>query len=310
MEFINLSGSYLNARLDKKGLQKLILLPDYSPSKDKLPVGSVAVYDKEEHIISSKYLGPDTGCGMLLAKFISDIEDLEDVTNGIASRLLEKPRGLGSLGHGNHFITFYDVADTEGSPLKNGEKVVLIHSGSRERGLKLYEQGLKGDFSLEMQGQVEDYAKKNREMLLNIIKDTGKIQAEPVFDRPHNFFEINDGKITYRKGAVKLVPGEFSVLSSSMAGDALIVKAKPAISELEYSLPHSTGRKISRKKAKEGKVFLDGFPKNIYVPYFIYAENLAGEMPACYKTVEEITPSIEKYVEITGKLKPKASIML
>ncbi len=64
---------------DRHGLRRVVVLPDYSPGKGKLPVGTVAVYEKSGHEFDPEFLGPDIGCGMLLASFDKPLEDLEHV---------------------------------------------------------------------------------------------------------------------------------------------------------------------------------------------------------------------------------------
>jgi hypothetical protein len=75
-------------------------------------------------------------------------------------------------------------------------------------------------------------------------------------------------------------------------------------------MSHATGRKISRSESKKEMFFLGGFPKNVYIPYFISAENLNEELPENYKTIEETLKKIEPYAKVVGKLTPKSSVML
>ena len=163
MEFINISDTNLNANIDKQGLKKLIILPDHSPGRGKLPVGSVAVYSKKEHTPYSELLGPDIGCGMLLAKFKSKVRNLEDSVNGIAEKIISKNKGFGSLGGGNHFINFYKVKDSNISPIiAPSDQTVLIHSGSRDKGNNIYKEKLSGEDYIRKQSEILEYSKNNR----------------------------------------------------------------------------------------------------------------------------------------------------
>jgi hypothetical protein len=59
-----------------------------------------------------------------------------------------------------------------------------------------------------------------------------------------------------RKGSVRLLPGEFSVLPSHMSGDVVLVKAKDRVGEILNSMSHGTGRRMSRSECKP---FADAF---------------------------------------------------
>ena len=67
MEFKNLSGKNFEYNLDKNGLNRVVIMPDYAPGK-YLPVGTALFYEKDGHKIKKEYLGTDVGCGMALSK--------------------------------------------------------------------------------------------------------------------------------------------------------------------------------------------------------------------------------------------------
>jgi RNA-splicing ligase RtcB len=310
-KIINLSSGYPRLDFDTSGMHRAVILPDYSPCKGGLPVGIVAIYRKNEHIIEHSYLGSDAGCGMLLA-LLKDFPAgrLEEITNGIAAELLDHPTGLGSLGSGNHFVTLYESLNSSFTKVNTGDFLVAIHSGGREKGRKLYDSALLGNAYLAEQASVIEHAKKNRLEILRKISEISGCNALQILDRTHNFVEADADKIVYRKGAVKLMPGEISFVPSSMTGEAAIVRAKSAISETEFSFSHATGRRVSRSEAKKAGFFLEGLPNKIYIPYFISLEHLNTEMPQCYRTTEEILPAVSNYVTVEARLKPKSSIML
>lgn len=307
----NLYGEQITLPFNPKklrGLLRLIIFPDYAPNKG-LPTGSVAVFRADGHEINPAYIGPDIGCGMTLVRVRKPIQNLQEIMNNIAADVYAKQSGLGSLGGGNHFITLYEVAETENPMFKRGENLVVVHSGSREEGLKLFERALTGEKYLREQEKVVEFARKNRMALVDTIRKRLPQTIDVLFDRPHNYVEKDGDKIVYRKGAVKLRKGELGVIPSSMGGEAAIVSATQHIPEIEHSIPHATGRKISRSQAREKRFFLDGFPTNIYIPYFIYPENLNSELPQNYRTLEEALPKIEKYIKVEAMLVPKSTVM-
>ena len=312
MEFINLSHKPLKIGGIKKGLSKLITLPDYCPSRGLLPVGIVAIYDRENHEISSDYLGPDVGCGMTLARFKNQpLEDIEDVTNRTALILMDQTKGLGSLGGGNHFVDIYQVKDIKPDlGIDKGDHLTLIHSGSRLEGQKVFDEGITGLEYLGEYGYLTSFGSMNRKAILKHIEKASGNKLDIVLDQPHNTLEINKNNIIYRKGAVKLMPGEVGIIPSSMNGEAVLVRGKNKISELENSMCHGTGRKVSRSVAREKQFYLENSTSGVYIPYFISPENIATELPQCYNNIKDILPIIKDYVDVVGKLSPKSAIML
>lgn len=329
---INLSGKNLELSQHIRDYRRLIILPDYSPNKG-LPTGSVAIFDKKNHRINPEFLGQDIGCGMLLAKFDSKPIDLEDCTNKLARALMSHDKGLGSLGGGNHFITIYEVIESQKhqiqpiqpsqpiSDLSNGVYVVLIHSGNdgnyggdnqRELSLSYGKErdNVDNGFFFEKQRVAITYAEDNRKELLKIVIASFGVNAQIMFDRTHNFFEKTEAGFIYRKGAAKVMPDNSAVIVSSMGGDGVLVMANERVPEIEYSLPHATGRRISRSEGKKQDFFLDGFPKNIYFPYFLDVEHYNEELPPNYKQLDDVLNKMKEYVTVTAKLTPRSSMMM
>lgn len=308
----NISDKPTRLDFNPTAIKRLILLPDYSPINSSLPVGSIAVYGKDNHKINPSHLGQDMGCGMLLGIIKNfHMERIEDIINNVAGNVLYHRNydKLGYLGSGNHFITLYGVKESKDPRLNLKDILILIHSGSGKKGIDLYKNNQEFNIYFERYKEVLEYARKNRKAILEIFKKYSKSNVEILFDKVHNSIEVTNEEIIYRKGAVKVMPGEYSVISSSMSGDALIVSSKESIRDLDYSLPHGTGRKVPRSEAHEKMFFLDGFPKSIYVPYFLYAENLNGELPPCYRTLEDILPKLEPFIEAKARISPISSIM-
>lgn len=309
MELVNLTHNYLKLKkgYSLKGLKKLILLPDYSPAGGILPVGSVAVFNKKEHKITSDFLGPDIGCGMLLAKFSKPLKDIEYTNYKLVERLRSKTE-MGSLGGGNHFIDMYESDEINELGLKKGDMVTLIHSGSRLEGQYIFLEGSEGWDYYEKYCEAVEFGKENRRYLLKKVEKSSENKLEIIFDRIHNTLEESGDNIIYRKGAIKLKPNEIGILSSCMGEDALIIKAKEKIKDLEYSICHGTGRKISRSDAKEIEFDSGKIRDKICIPSTICDRYFKTEAPHCYNTLEETLPPLKDYVEVIGKLKAKSYV--
>lgn len=315
MEFVNLSDKALKFSGSKKGLKKMILLPDYCPGAGGLPVGVVAVYDRKGHNLHTDYLGPDVGCGMTFAKFRDAPENgLEHLTYSTTNELASYPKnGKVSLGGGNHFINFYEVEKindgNEELDLNEKDNVVLVHSGSGKKGKEFYEANLTNNEYIAQYDQITELAKKNREGLIGVIKKMAGVPVDILFDRNHNSIEFKPDEIIYRKGTIELHPNQYALIPSSMAGDALLIKGKQKVSELENSMAHGTGRKMSRGEAKTKNFTFDKVREKIYLPSFIPDDHIRTEHPRCYRTIEDILPAIKDYVEVVGVLKPLAGIL-
>ncbi|MBU4086481.1 MAG: RtcB family protein [Nanoarchaeota archaeon] len=309
MEFMNLSDKPLRFGGSKEGLLKMIVLPDYSPGREGLPVGVVGVYDRMSHEVQADYLGPDIGCGMTLAKFERPLEGLEYLTHNAASRLKSSSSELRSLGGGNHFITFYEavkIAEDSEVGLQAEDNLVLVHSGSGELGRQVYAHGVSGGRFMGVYDRLIGFGLQNRKNILDLIQNMAKNRMEIVSNHPHNTVELDDEQVTYRKGAIKLLPGEITVIPSSMGGDALIVRAKPQIVELENSMCHGTGRKISRSSAKSRDFDFTDLRKRVFIPSFIRDKNIQSEHPDCYRKIEEVYPAIRQYLDLIGVLSPRS----
>lgn len=307
---INLSARPLILPFQIRDIKRLVIFPDYCPTRDNSSVGSVEVYNSEGHTITSDKIGQDAGCGMLLAKFDKPLTDLEDLTNHVASDFLANPRGKGSLGGGNHFVTFYKALLSDIEKISSGDDLVVIHSGSRDEGRKLCNSKLSGRDYLKAHDEAVGYARENRRKILHNIESASGVKAVEVLDKPHNFVEETEDEVIYRKGAVKSSSGKLGLLTSHMAGEAIIYRAKEDVKDVAFSLPHATGRKISRSEARRQQFFLDSIPEGVYIPYFISIESISTELPQCYRELPEVITPTKKYIEVVSRLKPRASIML
>lgn len=129
--------------------------------------------------------------------------------------------------------------------LKDERLYFVIHTGSRLKGKEI-ESLIDSPklFDKKYESTVL-FAKENRYAINSFLE---KVYGglEIVLDKPHNTYEItDDGSALIRKGAVKLNPGETTILPSSMDGDMVMVKATPKISNylntyltvLEGSIP-------------------------------------------------------------------------
>jgi tRNA-splicing ligase RtcB len=189
-------------------------------------------------------------------------------------------KSLGSLGGGNHFIEIQHGSD--------GKIWIMLHSGSRNLGLKVAEHynnkakklnakwfssvpvkwdlaylpidEEEGKFYMREMRYCVEYAYANRKLMMdrikNILLDTipgsEQIEFDEMINIAHNYadFETHyDTKvIVHRKGATRADEGLLGIIPGSQGTKSYIVKGK-GNPESFRSCSHGAGRIMSRTKA-------------------------------------------------------------
>jgi hypothetical protein len=162
---------------------------------------------------------------MRLLRSSLSVSDLDlNRWNTVADHIRANKGNLGDLGGGNHFLDAI-------APYADGPVHFLIHTGSRnESGHvdSLVNNASEFDQTFD---RVVHWAANNRSVIHERIEDVFG-ETELVLDLPHNTFEqLPDGGVIIRKGSVKLMPGELSVLPSHMSGDVVLIRANEKTGE-------------------------------------------------------------------------------
>ncbi|PIE31201.1 RNA-splicing ligase RtcB, partial [candidate division KSB3 bacterium] len=185
---------------------------------------------------------------------------------------------LGTLGGGNHFLEIQQGSD--------GHVWIMIHSGSRNLGLKVAEHYNRlavklnerwqtsvpkkwdlaflpietdeaKNYMAEMQFCV-DFALANRKLMMTRVQQAiEEVTADVSFEAPiniaHNYaaFEHHFGEnvIVHRKGATKASEGEKGIIPGSQGTCSYIVVGK-GDPESFHSCSHGAGRVLGRKQAQ------------------------------------------------------------
>lgn len=292
MKFTNLSAepegvlrSWLPHTLDP---EHIVFLPDACPGNSPLPTGT-AVFTRQPNWRA--FAVSDCGCGMRLLKSSFESNNLTPQIWDETAQAIRKNKGkLGDLGGGNHFLNAL-------LPYDEDSLYFLIHTGSRQ------ESGIVDDlinnhveFDREFD-RIVDWAKANRakvqETIENFIGPT-----ELILDLPHNTYEKREQGTLIRKGSVKLMPGDLSILPSHMSGDVSLIKALPSIKNILFSMSHGTGRTMSRSDAKQAAVSFDFdiLRKMILMPSFLNNASLNTEGPFAYRDLDDCLALISGYV--------------
>lgn len=356
---------------------KIRIMPDVHAGKGCTIGTTMTIADK----VVPNMVGVDIGCGMYtvnLGKADIDFEKFDEAAHFIPcgknvwegrqerfdltalrcyrslkdSKRLQ--RSLGTLGGGNHFIEI----DAD----EDGNKYLIIHSGSRNLGKQVaeYYQSIAVDLNLgkeeyfkkreeiirtykeegrrseiqaalnqlanewetktpTMPGELcylygtfmeeylhdinicQQFAKRNREKMAEILLEKTGLTAYEAFQTIHNYIDVDE--MILRKGSVSAKAGEKLLIPINMRDGSLICIGK-GNADWNCSAPHGAGRLMSRSAAFEKLTMAE------------YQEQMAGiyttcvntstldESPMAYKSMNEIVDNIEPTAEIIAHIKP------
>jgi len=233
-------------------------------------------------------------------------------------------RQIGTLGGGNHFIEIDQAPD--------GEQYIVIHSGSRNFGLKvathfqkmaktitnemriLVPDGLEylpmsagGTAYLNWTEVAQEYASLNRFIMLSEIMDFfGElIDTTKTIESVHNYISPRDHII--RKGAISAHSDQTVIIPLNMAEGVIIGQGK-SNKNYNYSAPHGAGRAFGRKemgrRLERGEVTMEDFEKSMEG---IFSTSISSktidESKFAYKETGSVMKHIEETVDITIRLK-------
>lgn len=289
MEVVNYSAEPLNKVYGwlPKGLmaEKVIFFPDACPGKSPLPTGTVVYTEQDDW---RKFAVSDCGCGMLLCHADLRSEDFKrEKWDKIYVDLRANKGKLGDLGSGNHFLDAL-------ASYTDDKLYFLIHTGSRNESKlvdDLIDQPKRFDTTFS---EVCAWATDNRFAILKILeKYFGRLTV--LLDKNHNHFELTEKGVIIRKGAVRIAPGEQTVIPSHLSGDAVLVSATKQVEATYHSLCHGTGRTMSRAAAKQAAATFDydALRERIYIPTMVSNESIKTDAPFCYRDLDTCLPLID-----------------
>ncbi len=323
------------------------IMPDTHAGKSSV-VGFTAPIGAMGAVIPSLISG-DIGCGMLCVSLDTlgeniDYEKLDKVIRetlisarekkpsvyGAHAKKIEKEVGslckdkykisaddsmssLGTLGGGNHFIEI-DSDD-------NGNKYLIIHTGSRQFGKKVHDYHQKianeqnpyriRDWSYftgdEAKSYLEDmqiavrFSQLNRRIIADeILKRMGWKEKES-FESIHNYIS-KDGII--RKGAISAQAGEKILIPLNMRDGAIIAEGH-GNADWNNSAPHGAGRQFSRSEASE-LITLEEYQDSMKgIHSSCISKSTIDESPLAYKDANEIIDNITETATIEKIVKPE-----
>jgi len=230
-------------------------------------------------------------------------------------------RSIGTLGGGNHFI---EVDKDE-----EGNAFLIIHSGSRHLGMEVADYYLRtgqkeaqmakqGYASYEMTclsgGLMEDYlhdlqvmqefARLNREAIVETIVRGMKWKVEESFTCIHNYVDFSDPKAPIlRKGSISAKEGESVIIPINMR-DGVILGTGLGNPDWNCSAPHGSGRVFRRTEAAEHYTVSE-FKKTMQGIYSsCIGRDTLDEAPFAYRSLQDIQSVIGETVRIDKVIRP------
>jgi tRNA-splicing ligase RtcB len=237
---------------------------------------------------------------------------------------------LGTLGGGNHFI---EVCLDEEDRLW-----VMLHSGSRgpgnrigthfiqlarremerhqlrlpDRNLAYLKEGSEiFDDYVDAVGWAQDYARVNRELMLNEIIAALREHLPPfqleeaAIDCHHNYVSrerhFGADVLLTRKGAVRAREGDLGIIPGSMGARSFIVRGKGNADSFD-SCSHGAGRRMSRGEARR-RFSLDDHRRTTAGVECRKDRAVLDETPQAYKSIDAVMKAQRDLVDVVHELR-------
>ena len=147
----------------------------------------------------------------------------------------------------------------------------------------------------------QNFAKRNRELMAEIILERIGMTSLEAFHTIHNYIDVDE--MILRKGAIAAHNGEKVLIPINMRDGSVLAVGK-GNPEWNYSAPHGAGRLMSRTAAKNN-LSLDEYKEMMKGVYSTSInESTLDEAPMAYKSLEDIIDVIKESVDIIEVMKP------
>ena len=147
----------------------------------------------------------------------------------------------------------------------------------------------------------QNFAKRNRELMAEIILERTGMTSLEAFHTIHNYIDVDE--MILRKGAIAAHNGEKVLIPINMRDGSVLAVGK-GNPEWNYSAPHGAGRLMSRTAAKNN-LSVDEYKEMMRGVYSTSInESTLDEAPMAYKRLEDIIDVIKESVDIIEVMKP------
>ena len=144
------------------------------------------------------------------------------------------------------------------------------------------------------------FARRNREMIAEILLTKTGLQAGDAFHTIHNYIDTKERIL--RKGAIAAHAGEKVLIPINMRDGSVLAVGK-GNPDWNYSAPHGAGRIMSRKEAKN-VLTLEKYQEAMEGIYTTSVKRKTlDEAPMAYKSLADIIDVIRESVDVKGVLK-------
>lgn len=147
----------------------------------------------------------------------------------------------------------------------------------------------------------QEFARRNRERIAEIILDMTGMAALDGFHTIHNYIDTDE--MILRKGAIAAHTGEKVLIPINMRDGSILAVGK-GNPEWNFSAPHGAGRIMSRSKAKSELSLTDYQNEMAGIYTTSISEQTLDEAPMAYKSLEDIIDVIGDTVDVIEVLKP------
>lgn len=163
---------------------------------------------------------------------------------------------------------------------------------------------LYGDFMQDYLHDVsicQQFAKRNREKMAEILLEKTGLAGRESFQTIHNYIDVD--KMILRKGSVSAKAGEKLLIPINMRDGSLICVGK-GNEDWNCSAPHGAGRLLSRSAALE-KLTMEEYKEQMAGIYTTCINSATlDESPMAYKNMDEIVENIKPTAQIIAHIKP------
>ena len=147
----------------------------------------------------------------------------------------------------------------------------------------------------------QDFARRSREKMAEILMDRAGLTGRDGFHTIHNYIDTKE--MILRKGAIAAHKGEKVLIPINMR-DGSVLAVGRGNPDWNMSAPHGAGRLMSRTKAKED-LSLEEYQKTMEGIYTTSVnESTLDEAPMAYKSLDDIIDVIRDSVDVVDVMKP------
>lgn len=147
----------------------------------------------------------------------------------------------------------------------------------------------------------QQFAKRNREKMAEILLEKTGLTGYESFQTIHNYIDVDE--MVLRKGSVSAKKGEKLLIPINMHDGSFICVGK-GNPDWNDSAPHGAGRLMSRTAAFEQLTMEEYRAQMAGIYTTCVNSSTLDESPMAYKNMDEIAENIEPTAEIIAHIKP------